>query len=378
MNQADNQTFVASLTPAGSGGVATLALHGPGAWAIVRTLFRPLSPGLPALPEEPQSSRVWLGRLGEDVADQVVIAAKSVRDVPWIEVHSHGGMAVTRALLDSLRHHGAVVCCWQELMRREAATDIRAAAMAALAEARTVRTASILLDQLTGAFENAVDAIRAAWWAGDREKSKTLLGELASRARVGRHLTSPWHVVVAGAPNVGKSSLVNAVAGFQRSLVSSMPGTTRDLVTAHVALDGWPVELMDTAGVRDNASGLEAQGIDLARAALTTADLCLWVLDASARPVWPAHYDERLKYVVNKVDLALAWDVDGLTDAACVSALTGLGLTAFCHGLARWLVPTPPPPGAAVPFTVELCDRVEAAWNHWHAGGEEKAMDALG
>jgi tRNA modification GTPase len=67
---------------------------------------------------------------------------------------------------------------------------------------------------------------------------------------LGRHLTRPWRVVVAGAPNVGKSSLINALAGFTRTVVTAVPGTTRDVVATAAAIDGWPVELIDTAGLR--------------------------------------------------------------------------------------------------------------------------------
>src|SRR5439155_711085 len=113
-----------------------------------------------------------------------------------------------------------------------------------------------------------------------------ILKELKSRTRLGRHLTNPWRVVVAGAPNVGKSSLVNALAGYARCVVSPTPGTTRDVVSTLIAVDGWPIELLDTAGLRLPGENLEQQGIALARAAVESADLCLWVIDASASPIW--------------------------------------------------------------------------------------------
>ena len=99
---------------------------------------------------------------------------------------------------------------------------------------------------------------------------------------LGLHLTTPWRVVLAGAPNVGKSSLMNAIAGYQRAIVSPTPGTTRDVVTVTTAIDGWPVQLADTAGLRETQDELESAGVALADAAIGEADLVIVVSDASA------------------------------------------------------------------------------------------------
>jgi tRNA modification GTPase len=129
-----------------------------------------------------------------------------------------------------------------------------------------------------------------------------------------------------------------------------------------IAVDGWPVELADTAGLRADTGEVEQRGIGLARAAALSADLCLWLLDASARPVWPDFQAESLRWVVNKVDLPATWDLDQATDAIRVSALTSYGLDALCSALSGWLVPIAPPPGVAVPFTPNLCARMEESW----------------
>jgi tRNA modification GTPase len=106
---------------------------------------------------------------------------------------------------------------------------------------------------------------------------------LSALAEVGSHLTHPWRIVLAGRPNVGKSSLINALVGFERALVHATPGTTRDLVTAASAIDGWPVELIDTAGLRSTGDALEAAGIRLAEGQMAAADLVVLVFDASSR-----------------------------------------------------------------------------------------------
>jgi len=247
----------------------------------------------------------------------------------------------------------------------------------ALARATTVRTASILLDQMNGAFHAAVSAVLAS--LADENclpDALTMLEELGSRTRLGRRLTTPWRVVIAGAPNVGKSSLVNALAGYQRSVVSPIPGTTRDLVTVRLAI-GWPVELVDTAGLRPETEILEGQGIDLARRQLAEADLCLWVLDASAPPVWPGATSSATLLVINKTDLTPAWNLEQAKGALRVSAQTGAGLSELCSALERWLVPEPPPAGAAVPFTPELCDSIEEVRQLLLAGQREEARARL-
>src|SRR5262249_18501205 len=150
-------------------------------------------------------------------------------------------------------------------------------------------------------------------------------------------------------------------AGYQRSVVAATPGTTRDVVTTLTAVEGWLIELADTAGLREEAGSLEGQGIQRARAVAANADLCLWVLDASTPPVGPEGALSRIRLVVNKVDLPPAWDLGQAAGAVRVSARTGAGLAELCQALARWLVPDPPPPGAALPFTPALCSRIEEA-----------------
>jgi tRNA modification GTPase len=375
--------YAACLTPPGVAALAVLAVRGPQAWSIARSLFQPRSKSV-SLPDEPRPGQFWLGRFGVEALDEVVLAVKSPgRSVGWVEssrstaasvgledsahptekpfcveIHCHGGREVVRLLLETLEARGVQVCPWQEFERLTEDDPLRARAVAALAEAKTVRTAAILLDQVRGAFRRAVESVLASLRNGDVPAAAEQLAELDRRAAVGRHLTTPWRVVVAGAPNVGKSSLVNAIAGYQRCIVGPTPGTTRDVVTTLVALDGWPVELADTAGMRADAVALETAGIQLARDTAGAADLCLWVLDSSVPAKWPEPSLERVQPVVNKIDLPSAWDLPEGKNAIRVSALTGSGVPELCSAIANWLAPDPPPAGSAVPFTPELCDCV--------------------
>ncbi len=130
--------------------------------------------------------------------------------------------------------------------------------------------------------------ITAADWPAAREA----VCQVLARWPIGSHLVEPWRVVLAGPPNVGKSSLVNALVGYQRAIVYDAPGTTRDMVTAITALEGWPVELCDTAGLRSSREAIEAEGVRLARQAAAAADALVLVF--SAQEPWQADRQQLL------------------------------------------------------------------------------------
>ncbi|WP_439626463.1 GTPase [Gemmata sp.] len=334
-----SDTLVSLLTPNGVGAIATVEVHGPRAWELARTLFRPAGKPLPGAPE---LHRFWFGTLGEGAGDEVILAATGESRV---EVHCHGGRRVVRWVIDQFLASG--VCEPPEVGDPQSLGGGTPPARL-LQLAPTLRTAGVLLDQLHGAFEVAVRQVLA---------SPDLAGlqELRRFANVGRHLVTPWKVAIAGPPNVGKSSLVNSLAGYQRTVVSDVPGTTRDAVSVQLAFDGWPVELTDTAGLRD-AEGLEAEGIERARRVLAEADLVVWVMDGSAAPVAEAGGSPGSLPLWNKADLA----TEPLIGLA-VSATTGQGIPELVAAIVSRFVPDPPPPGAAVPYSPELAARVEAA-----------------
>ncbi|MCS6852525.1 MAG: 50S ribosome-binding GTPase [Gemmataceae bacterium] len=366
-------TRAACLSPPGTSAIAVVGVRGPRAWPTVRELFRPRT-GRP-LPDLPPPRWFGLGAFGPEPGDEVVVAVKETGSSASVEIHCHGGFEVVRWMLGLLAERGIETCSWQEWLGAEAPQPLRVAAAVALARAPTVRTAAILLDQYHGAFEKALEAIRADLQgpAADVTAAADKLDRLVRHAAVGRHLTEPWRVVLAGAPNVGKSSLMNALMGYARSIVAPIPGTTRDVVTALTAFDGWPVELADTAGLRPGAEGLEAAGMERARGTMGEADLVLWVVDAAAAPVWPEELAGPVLLVVNKIDLPPAWDLERAGNAVRVSAETGAGLADLSRALAAALVPTAPEAGAAVPFTPGLAARCEEAAAALRGGRVEEA-----
>lgn len=343
-----SRTHAVVLTPPGRGAVASVLVAGEQAVDIVGRLFRPAS-GRPLA--DFTIDRIVFGRWGEAPGEELVVCRRADDQV---EIHCHGGNAAVYAIVDALVAAGCKATRWQDWQRRKAVNRVQADALEDLARATTPRTAAILLDQYHGALNLEIEAIStsiASAKPAELADAFRRLSSLIARARIGLHLVEPFSVVLAGRPNAGKSSLINALLGYQRSIVHDQPGTTRDVVTAGAAFDGWPVELADTAGLRPGGDPLEMAGIGLAKRRLAGADLRILVFDASQ----PWGDDDRqllerwpdALVVRSKCDLVRA--VPPLPSVA-TSAVTGQGIDELAKLIARRLVPEPPEPGAAMPF----------------------------
>jgi len=358
-------TFVTLLTPPGRGAVATVLVDGPAATERVDACFRAAN-GHP-LDRQPLG-RIVFGRWGErrgdhgtDHCGEELVLCRTTES--RIEVHCHGGQAASAAIVEMLTDGGCEPRDWIDQLCATAANPIQAEARAALAQAPTRRTANILLDQYHGVLDCALRNALADCEGGQTDRAAHALRDVIQYADIGRHLTRPWRIVLAGRPNVGKSSLINALVGYQRAIVFDQPGTTRDVVTATTAVDGWPVELADTAGLRargdESDDPLEAAGMDRTAGALTSADLVLVVLDASGRPEETGAIDDvdllqrvspRVLHVANKIDLVEP-AAAAPPDTVKTSATLGTGIEELVAAIAERLVTCVPPPGAAVPFS---------------------------
>jgi tRNA modification GTPase len=334
--------------------VACILVEGPGAVETVQAVVRTKS-GRP-LSDFPHDHLV-LGHFNDANGEEIVLRQ---RNRTAVELHCHGGFAAPAVIEETLRRLGCRVIAWQEWISKSQSDPIFAAALAALADAPTQRTAGILLDQYRGALSLAFDAVKQYIEEKDFVAARSGLDTLLARIPLGLHLTKPWRVVMAGPPNAGKSSLINALVGFQRSIVHHAPGTTRDAVTSTTAMDGWPVELCDTAGLHAAAQGIEKAGVELARQKISDADLVILVFDLTSN--WSASdqvlvdsFPDAL-LVHNKADLQHA--NDNRPTGLYTSALTHEGIDGLIMSIAKRLIPLPPPPGSAVPFTLEQIERV--------------------
>jgi len=343
---------IVELTPPGRGAIATLLVEGPGALAAAGASFH--AKGARSLTDYPKD-RLVFGHFGAADGQEVVIRCRAQDSV---EVHCLGGPAAVAMIQTALLEQGGHVCAWEDWIAAHETDPIAAAARQALAKARTLRTSAILLDQYHGALRLELADIDRALRTGDRGSALARLDTLLARAPVGRHLTEPWQVVLAGSPNVGKSSLVNAMVGYPRAIVHPAPGTTRDVVSVTTAMDGWPVELSDTAGLHVGGGAVERAGVQRAREKVAAADLVLLVFDRSVP--WSKVDEDLIRawpnglVVHNKCDLAAAGA--GRPPGIATSALSGQRVEELVCTIAQRLVPRPPPAGAAVPFA---SDQVE-------------------
>jgi tRNA modification GTPase len=388
---------VAVLTPPGRSAVASVRVEGTGAAELVRQRFFALDGGLR---KAFALGRVLYGRWGGVEGEEIVVCRRPLRRLAEgeaIEIHCHGGDAAVQVIVQSLVDLGAQAVPVQELRSLEIdhlqalptpppASRIASEARFALSQATTLRTASILLEQWAGALQRELAEIGRLLLSSPGAATERL-GTLLLRAPLGLHLTRPWRVVLAGRPNVGKSSLTNALLGYERAIVFDQPGTTRDVVTASAVLDGWPVELTDTAGLRTindaSGDGLEAAGIAKALEQVAAADLLVLVFDVS-QPWreedqqlcrrWPQAVVVRNKRDLVADDGTAAGNGDF---SVATSTVTGEGIQELARHLAARLVPHAPPAGAAVPFTDRQSHLLEEALAAARGGDGRKAGQYL-
>lgn len=369
---AGRDTIAAIATGLGAAGVGVIRVSGVGAIAVATTVFRPRR-GRP-LAERRTHSAVYgwvLTPEGEPVDEALALVMRGPQSYTGedvVELHGHGGQVALRRVLEVVVTAGARLAEPGEFTRRafmNGRMDLsQAEAVVDVIRAKTDRALKAAVGQLRGKFGDPVRAVRLqlleamAHLEADidfpelelevQTRSQVTqtcrsglarLEELLAGARQGRLLRDGLRVVLAGRPNVGKSSLMNRLVRENRSIVTEIPGTTRDVVEEWVGIDGLPVVLADTAGIRETAHPVERLGVDRSRATIEKADVVILVVDATAgitaedlEVVRVLPGDTIVIGVVNKCDAEPEFDLGELVavvpQAAVirVSAVSGLGI----------------------------------------------------
>lgn len=355
-------TRVTVLTPSGRGALAVVGVAGTTAQELVARLFTPRGGPLGGRPDGAIVFGRWDGGVDGPGEDLVVVR----RGATSIEVHCHGGIAASEAVVEGLVRQGAVRQAWPEWLREGGTPDIEVEAREALARAGGPKAARILSRQLAGSLRAEMERVVRCQVAGRVDEAIAAIDRLIRAARVGLRLVRPWRVVLAGSVNAGKSSLVNALAGHPRSIVSAEPGTTRDLLETRVVLHGWEIDLVDTAGDREGddtgarVSEIERAGIARAITAREEADLVIHVVEgppaaANAFASREARDVDRDLLVASKADLGRPAIPEGPVGMVRTSTVTGEGMEELIDAIVRKLAPEeaedPSLLAGAVPFT---------------------------
>ena len=377
-------------TPPGEGGVAIVRLSGPDSERIAGEIFRRSGGRNGALRSHtlhygtirnPQS-----GELLDQALGVLMRKPRSYTGEDVFEVHCHGGPLVAREILELVLARGARHAEPGEFTKRaflNGRLDLaQAEGVLDLIRARTRKGMSLALDQAQGGLskwvgelreelldilvqveasidfpEEEIELLQRNQLVAKIEALRVKIGDLIVSYEWGRLFRDGARVCIAGRPNVGKSSLLNALLGEERMIVTPVPGTTRDVVEESINLGGLPVALSDMAGIRETDDPVEKIGVEFSLKRLEAADATIVVLDGSAphtaedRAVLEAAREKRTLVAINKSDLPRAIDPSWIIATAgdkrliSVSARYGQGLDELKHLLRTMLlnVPSEPP-----------------------------------
>lgn len=373
-------TIAAIATPAGIGGIGIVKLSGPRPFQIISPFFRSSS----FIPQSPQTHRLYYGIIfdpdgGFDLDEVLVSYMKgptSYTGEDVIEINCHSGFMVLQKVLELVVKGGARLAEPGEFSKRaflNGRIDLtRAEAVIDIIEAQTESGLRLATRQLIGDLAQKVTVIREDLLEiisfieasidffeddpdsepYDRMASRVLetsdnIFNLISTYEQGQLYRIGIQAVIIGKPNVGKSSILNALLGDKRAIVTSIPGTTRDIIKETINIQGIPVKLHDTAGLHNSNNEIERIGMDLTLSKITEADLVLLVLDGSCKldsrdlSIINEINDKNLIAVINKSDLPQAFSPDdiqrnhNLTNILQVSALHHHGIKDLTNKIAK-------------------------------------------
>jgi len=353
-----SDTIVAAATPPGKGGIGVVRISGPDAEKLAEQL-------LGVVPQPRHATNVTIRAADGGELDRGIAlffpGTASYTGEPVLEFHGHGGPIVVASVIDAAIALGARRAEPGEFSKRaflNGKLDLaQAEAIADLIDSGTSQAARAALRSLSGAFsaavtslqeqlinlrlhveaaidfpEEEIDFLSDAGLLARIDTCDAAFASLQRETRIGRVLRDGLQLVIVGKPNAGKSSLLNLLSGQDAAIVTEVAGTTRDILRERIEIDGLAVELVDTAGLRDDPDRIEAEGIRRAREALKKADGVLWIQDASIATA--SELDEDIPAEVPVIVLRNKIDVSGDAPGASpddpqtlnISAKTGAGV----------------------------------------------------
>ncbi len=340
-------TIAAIATPFGMAGVGIIRISGLEALKIARRIFQPAHANCPW-----ETHHLYHGDItsadGNTILDEVLISfmrkPHSFTGEDIIEINCHGNPLIIGSILTQLLELGCRLARPGEFSQRAFFNNridlSQAEALAAMVAAKSAKAYAIGLAQLKGSLSNEIENLRslvidalAGLEAAIDFTEDTFTEEipllppqidpalehiqsLLSSYRTAKAYTEGINVVITGKPNVGKSSLINTLTGKKKAIVTDIPGTTRDLITDTINISGIPVNLTDTAGIREPQNVIEKKGIDLVWESLTNADVVIIILDGSKpltnedKVIIDKNRDGNIIAAINKIDLPPAWEIN--------------------------------------------------------------------
>ena len=416
--QRPTDTICAIATPPGAGGVGIVRISGPLAPEIVKTMAG-------RLPDPRYATLAAFRDADGEVIDFGIAlhfpAPASFTGEDVVELQGHGGQFILQRLVQRALELGARAARPGEFSERAFLNDkldlVQAEAIADLIESGTEAAARAAQRSLQGVFSERIQALQqeltalrvfveAAIDFPDEEidflaesdvvqrveRAGARLDGVLREARQGRLLRDGFVLAIIGAPNAGKSSLLNALSGQDSAIVTDIPGTTRDVLRETIDLDGIPVHVADTAGIRETEDVIEAEGVRRARLALQTADIVLLVEDVAAAPAAAAGLSgidlpegARCLRVANKIDLLPSGELARQKAAAgpgqlWISATTGAGLGELRRSIREAVGAGDTPAQAAGSFSARQrhVDALRRAGRHLEGGRRVMAESQAG
>jgi tRNA modification GTPase len=367
-------TIAAIATPPGTGAIGVVRVSGPLSRAIVDRIFRPLNKSLPS---QQEANTVILGTVHHDgeTLDQALLltfhSPRSYTGQDLIELQTHGGPAVLKGVLRACLNQGArpagpgeftlraFLSGRMDLVQAESVLSLinaeteqaRRQAVRGLAEELSTRINEIQTDLIVvyGAIQATLDypeeGVPEAEKQAPLERAETALQGLLATARIGDITHRGARLALIGKPNAGKSSLLNALLGYERSIVSDQSGTTRDYLEAPLDFEGIPVTVIDTAGIRATKDPVEKAGVETALQIAATADLALLIMDQSEpftsyeKELYENLLNASVLTVATKADLPPAWtSLPWVEEPLSISVKTGTGLDALRSTVSKTLL----------------------------------------